>query len=262
MTFGFATRIAAVLAVILSIGLGITGLLSVQMFGRTLGEFLSTRFEFVVRDVKQRIETQMDLGLELSDIENIPEIMGTYLRDDPQIYTIEVFDQIGTVLYSTDTSFEGDLVTEEWIQAWRETGDDGVWTQFQRDAGVVGVTLRNSFDQDVGSLALRYSRDFLDESVSEHGSRLFLIGTVNVAVITLLALLGSIAILRRPLLDLKQLHEAIGKVMKRGDGMPVEAGLKTPSPDFDAFASEVCIAQDMIADATGEIRKIDEDQTS
>lgn len=87
MSFGFSTRIAAVLAVILSIGLGITGFLSVQMFNRTLGEFLAARFEFVARDIKQHIETQLDLGLELTNIQNIPGIMATYLRDDPQIYT-------------------------------------------------------------------------------------------------------------------------------------------------------------------------------
>ena len=218
------------------------------------------RFEFVARDIKQHIETQLDLGLELTNIQNIPGIMATYLRDDPQIYTIEVFDEAGTVLYSTDTSFEGDLVAEEWIQAWREADEDGVWTLLQRDAGVIGVVLRNSLDQNLGSLALRYSRDFLDESVSEHESRLLLTGMLNLAVIALLALLGSAVIFHRPLRDLKRLHEAIDGIVKRDKGPPVEALLDMQSPDFCEFARVACSAQDMLAEAIGEIRRIDGDQ--
>ena len=262
MKLGFPARVATLLAVILTVGLGITGVLSVQTFNRTLAEFLSTRFEFVVKDLRQRIETQMDLGLALSSIENIPEIMESYLEDDPQIFTIEVFDPTGTVLYSTDTSFEGDLVVEGWLQAWRGSDSGGVWSRFERDAGVVGAVLRDNFDQEVGSIALRYSREFLDSTVDAHSNKLFVFGAASIAAITLLALLGAVLILRRPLRDLSGLCAAVRNVAGRGAGMPVKQVIGEQPEEFESFAAEVGAAQDMITDATGEIRRLDEEQVS
>ena len=262
MNIGVPARVATLLAVILTIGLGITGVLSVQTFNRTLAEFLSTRFEFVVTDLRQRIETQMDLGLALSNIENIPSMMQTYLEDDPQIFTIEVFDRSGTVLYSTDTSFEGDLVVENWLEAWKNSGRGGIWSLFERDAGVVGAVLRDNFDQEIGSIALRYSRDFLDDTVDLHGNRLLFFATANIAVITLMALLGALFILRRPLKNLDYLGFAVLTLSDRRSGTPVEEAAGEQPEEFETFATEVCTAQDMITEATGKIRQLDEEQVS
>lgn len=262
MKFGFPARIATLLAVILTVGLGITGILSVQAFNRTLAEFLSTRFEFVVTNLRQRIETKMDLGLALANIENIPEMMGGYLQDDPQIFTIEVFDTTGTVLYSTDTSFEGDLVVEQWLQAWQATSEDGIWNLFERDAGVVGAVLRDNFNQEVGSLALRYSRDFLDNTVSAHGKRLLVFAASSIVAIALIALFGALLILRRPMRDLADLGVAVTNVDKRSVGTPLKDVIGKHPGEFESFASEVCAAQDMITEATGEIRRLDEEQVN
>ncbi len=263
MNVGFVFKIASTLAAILFVGLGVTGILSLHTFERTLGEFLSTRFEFVVNDIRQGIETQLDLGLELSSIENIPESMGAYVRGDPQIFTIEVFDETGTVIHSTDTSFEGDLVTEEWIQAWQESGDDGVWALLQRDAGVVGVALRNSFNQNVGSVALRYSRQFLDDSVSNRASNLMAVGATNVMIIMALAVFGCLVILRRPLQDLGDLRVAIAamteKIGKDEDAEGQETA-QVRSSEFKSFADEVTRARDTLVSARDEIRQIDEEQ--
>ncbi len=263
MSVGFVVKISSTLAAILFVGLGVTGLLSLHTFERTLGEFLSTRFEFVVGDIRQRIETQLDLGLELASTENIPESMLAYVRNDEQIYTIEVFDASGTVIHSTDTSFEGDLVTEEWIRAWQEADEDGVWALLQRDAGVVGVELRNSFNQNVGSVALRYSRQFLDDSVADRASNLMAVGATNVMIIMALAIFGCMVILRNPLRDLDDLRLALASmtewVGKRGDGaQPVDTPIR--SADFRSFADAVSRAHETLDDARDEMHQIDEEE--
>ena len=139
MTFGFATRIALLMAVILGTGVAATGGLSVHKFERTLADFLASRFEFVVSDIRQRIETQMDLGLALSGLQGVSERLEGYIRADQQILSIEVFDDTGAVLFSTDPSFVGDLVAEEWMIAWRTSRGRDVWSDLERDAGVGGA---------------------------------------------------------------------------------------------------------------------------
>ena len=128
MTLGLATRITLALVVILAAGVGMTTVLSAHMFERTLSDFLTSRFEFELNDVRQRIETQMDLGLALAELQSVPQELEEYLRADEQILSIEVFDDTGIVLFSTDPSFVGDLVTEEWVTAWRASRGQEVWS--------------------------------------------------------------------------------------------------------------------------------------
>ena len=139
MRFGLATRITLTLALILASGVVMTTALSVHMFERTLADVLSSRFEFVLNEIRQRIETQMDLGLTLPVLQGVPEELEKHLRADEQLLSIEVFDETGIVLFSTDPSFVGDLVAEEWILAWRTTRADGkAWSDQERDSRVVG----------------------------------------------------------------------------------------------------------------------------
>ena len=80
MTFGLATRITLVLVVILAAGVTVTTVLSAHMFERTLSDFLTSRFEFELNDVRQRIEIQMDLGIALAEIQSVSEELQEYLH--------------------------------------------------------------------------------------------------------------------------------------------------------------------------------------
>ena len=259
MMIGFASRIAIVLAVILGAGAAMTGVLSIHKFERTFADLLTSRFQFVVNDVRQRIETQMDLGLTLVNLENITEEMEAYLRNDEQILSIEVFDETGTVLFSTDPSFVGDLVSEDWVIAWRTSRGKTLWSALESDAGVVGVPLRNNLSQDVGSLALRYSRDFLDHSVSEQIERLLLVGVAIGIIMVLLSFFGCSALLRGASQDLKIMGSAMEDITKRNKDSTALQNTLARHPEFAAFSDSALDAQDTLDSATKEIHQLDEE---
>ena len=73
MKLGFAPKIAVALALVLVAGVTMTGILSVYKFERTLANLLTSRFLFVVNDIRQKVETQMDLGLPLVDLQGVTE---------------------------------------------------------------------------------------------------------------------------------------------------------------------------------------------
>ena len=259
MMFGFASRIAIVLAVILGAGVALTGVLSIHKFERTFADLLTSRFQFVVNDVRQRIETQMDLGLALVNLEDITEEMEAYLRNDEQVLSIEVFDETGTVLFSTDPSFVGDLVSEDWVIAWRTGRDKNLWSALEYDAGVVGVPLRNNLSQDVGSLALRYSRDFLDHNVSEQIERLLLVGGAVGIMMVVLSFFGCAVLLRGASQDLNILSRAIEDITKRNKDSAALQMMVTRHPEFAAFSDSVLGAQNILDSATKEIHQLDEE---
>ena len=50
----------------------------------------------------------MDLGLALPTLQDVSEELVVYQSNDETILSIEVFDETGAVLFSTDPSFIGD----------------------------------------------------------------------------------------------------------------------------------------------------------
>ena len=260
MIFGLATRITMALVVILAAGVVMTTILSAHMFERTLSDFLTSRFEFELNDIRQRIQTQMDLGIELADLQSVPEELEEYASADEQILSIEVFDETGIVLFSTDPSFVGDLVTEEWVTAWRASRGREVWSDLERDARVVGAPLRDNLGRDVGSLALRYSRDFFDDNVTAQTARLLVIGTVVVLGMTPLSILGAMVLLRGLRGELRDLRESMDDVANRRRDGPVLGRTRADHPELAAFAAAALAAHDDIDTAIGEIRRLDEEE--
>ena len=260
MAFGLATRITLALVVILAAGVAMMTLLSAHMFERTLSDFLNSRFEFELNDIRQRIESQVDLGIELADLPGVPAELEEYLLADAQILSIEVFDESGTVLFSTDPSFVGDLVTEEWVSAWHASHGRDVWSDLERDARVVGVPLRDNLGRDVGSLALRYSRDFFDDSVTRQSTRLLLIGAIVVLGMAPLSVVGAMFLLRGVRGELRDLRESMDDVTNRRRNGSALDRTGPDHPEVAAFAATALTAHDDIDAAIGEIRRLDEEE--
>ena len=260
MAFGLATQLTLALAAILAAGVAITATLSQHMFERTLADFLASRFEFELTDIRQRIQTQMDLGIALAELQGVSEELEEYRRADEQILTIEIFDETGIVLFSTDPSFVGDLVTEEWVTAWRASRGGEVWTDLQRDARVVGVPLRDNLGRDVGSLALRYSRDFFDDTVAEQTARLAIIGAVVVLGMAPLSILGAVIMLRGLRGELRGLSDSLDEVANQQRDGPALGRTRADHPELAAFVSAALTAHDDIDAAIREIRRLDEEE--
>ena len=246
------------LVAILMAGIAMTIGLSLDKFRRTHTDLLTSRFQFVVNDIRSKIETQMDLGLALSTLQDVSEELETYRSDDELILSIEVFDENGSVLFSTDPSFIGDLVSEDWVIAWRTNQNASSWSRLERDAGVVGVPIQNNLNQNVGSLALRYSRDFLDLSVSNQTERLVTIGLIIAVIMAVMSLVGCVVLLRGTISDLKSMTQAIKDIMNnRKDSEQLKATIKN-HPEFETFSESALGAQTALDEASADIIELDE----
>ena len=259
MNIGFAYRIAFLLALVLLGGTALTSVLGLNKFENVMATLLTSRFEFVANDLRNKIQTQMDFGLLLNNIENVNEQMEQLTLDDEQIISIEVFDETGSVLFSTDPSFIGDLVSEEWVFLWEVSGGKASWSVLENDAVVVGVGLRNNLDQDVGSVALRYSRVFLDQSVTEQIRSLLLYGLIVAACVILLSFFGCAILLRGSFRDWRNMREALRDIMDRNRDTESIREASGRHPEFAMFARSSLDAMDELDTATRKISQLDED---
>ena len=260
MAFGLASQLTLALAAILAAGVAITATLSQHMFERTLADFLASRFEFELNDIRQRVQTQMDLGIGLAELQSVSDELEKYRRADEKILSIEIFDETGIVLFSTDPSFVGDLVTEEWVTSWRASRAGEVWSDLQRDARVVGVPLRDNLGRDVGSLALRYSRDFFDDTVAEQTARLAIVGAVVVLGMVPLSIIGAMIVLRRLRGELRGISDSLDEITNQQADGPALGKTRTDHPELAAFAATALAAHDDIDAAIKEIRRLDEEE--
>ena len=240
MFFGFAFRTALILVPILVIGITITSALSLHKFSQTFSTLINSRFEFVTGEIKNGIQTQLDLGLLLQNLE-IAQTLEEYQISDDQILSIEVFDNHGVVLHSSDSSSVSDLVPEEWINSWRLNSANSSWALQERNAGVVGVPIKNNLGQDVGAVVLRYSRNLLDQNVWNQTRHLITVNSVAALITILVAFFSAMFILGR----LCSEYRSMGKIMdivrtnKKTDAEEIQQDKNIRTPVFHQFISRV-----------------------
>ena len=260
MRFGLTTRVMVTVLIILAAGVGMTTLLSARIFERTLSELLTSRMEFKVNEFRHRIETQMDLGIALSDLRGISEMLDEYRQTDKQILSIEVFDERGVVLFSTDSSFAGDLVTEAWVTQWRSGRERLAWSHLDRDARVIGISMQDNLGRNVGSLALRYSRNFFDDNVAAQTVRLLIIGTAVILCMIPVCILGAVFLLRGLRMELRRFCAILDNLPDRHRDGRVSDPVRARHPKLAAFVATALAAHDDMDTAIAEIRQLDEDE--
>jgi len=164
MVTTFRVRLTLTVLLVAAAAMLLTGLLNVYKFESALAQISESRVTYILRNLHSVLSTRLTLGLPVSDVPGLRDALSDIAEQDPQIMAIEIFDPSGQVLISTDTSFEGDLVSEAWLRAAAifatyhgdETGS--VWTVRDGPLSTVGMPLRNGLGQIVGAIALTFQR--------------------------------------------------------------------------------------------------------
>ena len=245
--FSLGSRVAASICFILAAAVSLTGVLNHYEYRTYLSGLLRDRHALVLQDVGHNIEAALSLGLALDSLPGVDADLQAILAKHRQVLSIEMFDEHGIVLYGTDESLRGDLVSEDWAGAWN--AGEPVWSRLEPDAHVVGLRVENSLGHAVGSLALRFSRTDFDANVRAMALR---IAGLCAAIVVGFLLLGAVlaVFVTRPLRrHLQALQAPIDPAIE----VPAETG---PDPHAVRFAETTTAARHAIADGAEEVRRI------
>jgi hypothetical protein len=135
---------------------------------------------------------------------------------DKLIQGIDVFDDTGQIIYSTDPARVGQRVQRSWTEA-AARSKTTEWTGEGVEDYVAGISLKNNFDLTVGYLALRYSRDYVDRAASAAARQITLAALGAFAGIALIAPLALIVVIRRFERDLQTLETAAVHLEDKGE---------------------------------------------
>jgi hypothetical protein len=245
--FSLRPRVAASICFILASAVSLTGLLNHYEYRNYLAGLLRDRHALVLQDVGHNIEASLSLGLALDALPGVDADLQDSIQQHPQVLSIEMFDERGIVLYSTDESLRGDLVSEGWVAKWN--AGEPVWSGLEPDAHVVGLRVENSLGHAVGSLALRFSRTEFDENVRDMALR---IAGLCAAIVVGFVLLGAVlsVFVTRPLRQRLQAMQA-----------PIDPEIEIqpetdPDPQAVRFAETTEAARKALEDGAEEIRRI------
>ena len=223
-------RIALVVILIIGLGVGLTVLLNYFKLAQTLAAVSETRLGFLAHDLRSRIESGLDLGLDLGAMDNVQSIIEGAAAGDAKILAITVFDADGTVLYGAGSQAVepgAGQVPAPWREAAERHAD---WRVDSPGVLVVGSRLTNDFGAAAGGVALVYSRAALDLLLKGVLAVLVPVGAVLVLAAVLLAWLAAAALFRGTERRLRDMRQAVEGLLVSTEQPGTEAAATAPVP--------------------------------
>jgi hypothetical protein len=210
-------KAAAVVTLIVGLTLALIGMLNFFRFEQTLRATTEARLGFVAKDLKANIQTGLDLGLDLSSMSNVQNIIEREAATDPGILGIDVFDDQSQVLFSTQESAVEWQIPEAWRAA-IGSDDHAVWQASDREQMVVGTRLTSNFGSDVGGVALRYSRASFEEQLERMLDLLVRLGISTWIITALLSLVVSWLVFGATARRLARVRSAVENALTHPEG--------------------------------------------
>ena len=248
MLLNLPARVSVNIFLILTLAVSLTGLMNHYKYRKYLSDLTRDRHALVLQDIGHSIEASLALGLAVDSLPGVNTALQARTLRDPGVLSIEMFDDQGTVLYSSDESLRGDLVSKEWAVAW-EVADQPVWTRIEHDAYVVGVQVNDVLGRAVGALALRYSRTAFDREVRAMAVRIAGLCAATVVLVALTGTVLAVILTRR----LRNRLERMRATLEHSENEQ-QIDFDPSAADLARTADEACAA---VARATREIRQIE-----
>lgn len=222
MYFSLSTRMGGLISLILLAAVASITLLSLRSFEQAQLAVLNERLQFILFETKQSLEQAIRIGLPLGGEQAIGENLEQLRRLDDQVISVEVFDNDGVVLFSTDRTFINELVSERWLSALdalseQDRRNNRIWSRREHDVLVVGIPVAGPDNNVAGSVALQYLVSGFDRSANRAWLVLSQAGAILLIGMAGLALIGSRMSMAPLLRRLNAINEVGGKLLEYMD---------------------------------------------
>lgn len=149
-----SSRVILAVLVATAVGLALCIALIFGALDRLSLRTAETNVDFQLSQLRDTIEANVGLGLQLSDIRAVQDMIERTKAADDQILAVEVFAPDGISLFNTDRGSIGEPVSPTWANAIRYRIENERWRVEELGYIIVGSVLRNDFAEPVGYLAI------------------------------------------------------------------------------------------------------------
>lgn len=220
MKISLTAKIGLTIVSIVAFVLLLVTFLNYFKFQKTLTGLLDSRVRVVSLDLKSTVESGLNLGLALEDIDSLQPILDHAREINPLIATIRVFDDAGKAVFSSPADGMA-AIPATWREA-LERSESDTFSLAEENEFIVGAPLVNNLDKAVGGITVTYSRGYFDGKVAA------MLRELGEAAIYALAIFGSLSIVAVILL-LREVSAAYRRMqaamsLAAGDHPPDEGG--------------------------------------
>ncbi|MDV7340353.1 hypothetical protein RYZ26_12180 [Terasakiella sp. A23] len=242
-----STLIITGLLFIAAIALGLSIFISLHKFSDAYKSAVDDRFYFAMGETAKNLEAEMQLGQTIDKLTSAQKSIDALKTIDTDVISVEIFDDKGRTIYSTDNSFLFGFIPDTWEQAWKNTATKQ-WLVRGDEANALGLNLKNSLDQSVGSLVVLYSSQIEKRAFATIKDKL-LNAALWISAICAMVLSLVIYLLSQPL---KQ------HLLAFENGIKAEDSTEALTKDFQTARLS---AEKQLNDLETELHKIDEGET-
>lgn len=258
-----SSKAVVCMILVLLIVMGLIFMMSYFKFQTTLATLIQNRLTVISITMGESIESAIDLGLRLGEIRTAEAVIARAKRNDPGIASIQIFDNNGQTLYSTQKGSAGINVPSYVLQALEES-DGQSWRLDRGDSFVNGFSLLNSFDQLIGGIVLTYSKDAYNTKVATLTNSLIRKSILIFAGFAILAFIGIKFGFRSLGRYMDSIESSYERVQKDGDnvrtidvaGLPAAASAEAMIR-MDDFDEKLCTIKDNLSEATKDMHELE-----
>jgi hypothetical protein len=258
-----SSKAVVCMILVLLIVMGLIFMMSYFKFQTTLATLIQNRLTVISITMGESIESAIDLGLRLGEMRTAEAVIARAKRNDPGIASIQIFDNNGQILYSTQKGMAGINVPPYVLEALEES-DGRAWRLDRGNSFVNGVSLSNSFDQMIGGIVLKYSKDAYNTKVAALTNSLARKSILIFVGFAILAFIGIKLGFRSLGRYADRIESSYERVQEDGDNVfTIDAAglLAAASAEamirMDDFDEKLCTIKDNLSEATKDMRELE-----
>ena len=267
---GLTLKVTATLVAVLAATMALTMTLGVNKFETALSSVVESRYQFLGDDRTRTVDASLDLGLEIRDLNSLQSLLDDVRARDSAILAAEIYDEDGSVVFSSDRTNVGQPLPQEWIAADPED-DQGTWRVTGDRSAVIGVALIDNIGSRRGGLLIEYARDAIAGERAAMTDRLLRDGGLLTLTFGCLLMIAVMVLLRQPRRHLAEATRAVRAQLSADGGQPDPAALDprppgsrasdpaTPAPTglLSGFAQGTEAARQQLDEARKAVEKLD-----
>jgi hypothetical protein len=210
-------RIGLPISLVIALAIGFVSFLNYYNYGKTYRELNVARVAVVARDLRQAIESGLNVGLAPRNNTQLASSLAVAKEQTDGLRFAVVIDEAAKKLVEVGEAASN----QDWLRRLRDLGKESSWLGEDDDTYQVGLPFRNSFGVIVGAVVLGYDKAAIDRATAAMGFALFVDWIRAVVLLTALTLLGIWWLTRELESELTQAEEALAHALS-----------DTPVPDL------------------------------
>lgn len=214
---------------------------------RAVGELREVRHTLLLSALRQRLEVALSLGLDAQSLARLQVLAEAEVAADPSILSIDVFDDRGRLIFTTDAVGVGDTVPAEWVRAiarseraGRDSNGLDVFRVSEESGLASGVPIVGDFGRVVGGLLLR-RRVETEGGLARQVGLEHLVPAIGAGALGggILALIATAALARRLDRLTSRLSEALAAEAHAAGSSATAPGLESAVAEMTAAIADI-----------------------